>query len=221
MAGRMGVGLYILHNVIYAAVSYPIGVLGDRSSKKQILAYGYALFGLMCVLFDVRHHQPCGSCYRVSSRRCLYRNRRLHGTGARRRPSADEPTRNRVRSACYSQLVWRSSFQHCGWPALESGVLCSGPWLRGHAYADRFRPPLSVEARKQWRRKFYDPNGKPGVIVLGNRCASDTLGCAHLSSLTEGFFLVPYVRGSSKAEKARQIARTGSVSGKSVQPRPW
>jgi MFS family permease len=51
MAGRMGVGLYILHNVIYAAVSYPVGVLGDRSSKKQILAYGYALFGLMCVLF--------------------------------------------------------------------------------------------------------------------------------------------------------------------------
>jgi hypothetical protein len=32
---------------------------------------------------------------------------------------------------------------------------------------------------------------------------------------------VPYVRGSFKAEKARQIARTGSVSGKSVQPRPW
>lgn len=50
-AGRMGVGLYILHNVIYAAISYPIGVLGDRTNKKQILAFGYSLFGLMCLLF--------------------------------------------------------------------------------------------------------------------------------------------------------------------------
>lgn len=50
-ASRMGVSLYILHNVIYAAVSYPIGILGDRTNKKQILAFGYALFGLMCFLF--------------------------------------------------------------------------------------------------------------------------------------------------------------------------
>lgn len=50
-AGRMGVALYILHNVIYAAISYPIGVLGDRTNKKQILTLGYALFGLMCLLF--------------------------------------------------------------------------------------------------------------------------------------------------------------------------
>lgn len=50
-AGRMGVALYILHNVIYAAISYPVGVLGDRTNKKRILATGYALFGLMCVLF--------------------------------------------------------------------------------------------------------------------------------------------------------------------------
>lgn len=50
-AGRMGVGLYILHNVIYATVSYPVGVLGDKTNKRLILASGYALFGLMCVLF--------------------------------------------------------------------------------------------------------------------------------------------------------------------------
>jgi MFS family permease len=50
-ADRMGVALYILHNVIYAAVSYPVGVLGDRTNKKLILATGYALFGLMCLLF--------------------------------------------------------------------------------------------------------------------------------------------------------------------------
>jgi MFS family permease len=51
MAGRMGVGLYILHNVVYAGVSYPVGVLGDRTNKKHILAFGYGLFGVMCLLF--------------------------------------------------------------------------------------------------------------------------------------------------------------------------
>lgn len=51
MAGRMGVGLYILYNAVYAAVSYPAGVIGDRTNKKRLLALGYALFGLMCFLF--------------------------------------------------------------------------------------------------------------------------------------------------------------------------
>ncbi len=50
-AGRYGIALYILHNVIYAAVSYPAGALGDRVSKKSLLAVGYALFGAMCLLF--------------------------------------------------------------------------------------------------------------------------------------------------------------------------
>lgn len=50
-AGRMGVALYILHNVVYAAVSYPVGVLGDRGSKKKLLTLGYFLFGLMCFVF--------------------------------------------------------------------------------------------------------------------------------------------------------------------------
>ena len=50
-AGRIGIGLYIFHNVIYAAASYPIGALGDRMNKKLLLATGYALFGLMCLGF--------------------------------------------------------------------------------------------------------------------------------------------------------------------------
>jgi len=50
-AQRTGVALYILHNVIYAAVSYPAGALGDRVSKRMVLASGYALFGAMCLGF--------------------------------------------------------------------------------------------------------------------------------------------------------------------------
>ena len=50
-AGRYAIGLYILHNVVYAAVSYPAGALGDRVNKKTLLAIGYALFGVMCLLF--------------------------------------------------------------------------------------------------------------------------------------------------------------------------
>jgi MFS family permease len=52
-AQRMGVGLYVLHNVLYAAVSYPVGALGDRFRKRWILGTGYALFALMCLGFLV------------------------------------------------------------------------------------------------------------------------------------------------------------------------
>jgi MFS family permease len=51
VAGRYGIALYILHNVLYAAVSYPAGALGDRVNKKTLLSAGYALFGVMCLLF--------------------------------------------------------------------------------------------------------------------------------------------------------------------------
>jgi MFS family permease len=51
VAGRYGIALYILHNVVYAAVSYPAGALGDRMNKKTLLCAGYALFGIMCLLF--------------------------------------------------------------------------------------------------------------------------------------------------------------------------
>jgi MFS family permease len=51
LAGRYGIALYILHNIVYAAVSYPAGALGDRANKKTLLSVGYALFGIMCLLF--------------------------------------------------------------------------------------------------------------------------------------------------------------------------
>jgi MFS family permease len=51
LAGRYGIALYILHNVVYAAASYPAGALGDRVNKKTLLSVGYALFGIMCVFF--------------------------------------------------------------------------------------------------------------------------------------------------------------------------
>ncbi len=50
-AGRMGIGLYIFHNVIYAAVSYPVGALGDRANKTLLLSLGYGLFAAMCIGF--------------------------------------------------------------------------------------------------------------------------------------------------------------------------
>ncbi len=50
-AGRMGIGLYIFHNVIYAAASYPVGALGDKLNKTMLLALGYALFVVMCMGF--------------------------------------------------------------------------------------------------------------------------------------------------------------------------
>lgn len=50
-AGQMAIGLYIFHNVVYAAASYPAGWLGDRYNKRKLLALGYALFALMCAGF--------------------------------------------------------------------------------------------------------------------------------------------------------------------------
>jgi len=51
IARRAGIALYTFHNVLYAAVSYPAGVLGDRMDKRKLLAAGYALFGVMCLGF--------------------------------------------------------------------------------------------------------------------------------------------------------------------------
>ena len=51
IAGTFSVGLYTFSNVVYALVSYPIGVLSDIYSKKTILSIGYLLFGLLCFGF--------------------------------------------------------------------------------------------------------------------------------------------------------------------------
>lgn len=49
-ANRIGVALYIFHNVVYALVSYPAGAYGDRRSKRKLLIVGYLLFGLLAFL---------------------------------------------------------------------------------------------------------------------------------------------------------------------------
>lgn len=51
-AAAAGVGLYALHNVVYAAISYPAGVLADRMNKRALLALGYGL-GAGCALLLV------------------------------------------------------------------------------------------------------------------------------------------------------------------------
>jgi MFS family permease len=51
VAGQIGIGLYIFHNILYAAASYPAGALGDKVNKKTLLSIGYALFGVLCIGF--------------------------------------------------------------------------------------------------------------------------------------------------------------------------
>ena len=40
-AATISVGLYALHNIVYAGISYPIGVLADRMNKRVLLAFAY------------------------------------------------------------------------------------------------------------------------------------------------------------------------------------
>lgn len=49
-AASMAVALYALHNVFYAASSYPAGWLADRIPKQKILSAGYALGALVALL---------------------------------------------------------------------------------------------------------------------------------------------------------------------------
>jgi len=52
-AASVAVGLYVLHNVFYAAFSMIAGWLADRMPKNQLLAVGYALAGFMAVAIIV------------------------------------------------------------------------------------------------------------------------------------------------------------------------
>lgn len=49
-AATISVGLYALHNVVYAGISYPAGVLADRMNKRMILAFGYAIGAMTALL---------------------------------------------------------------------------------------------------------------------------------------------------------------------------
>jgi len=48
---KYSIALYLLYNIFYAALSSPIGALGDKISKKLMLSFGYALFMLTCIGF--------------------------------------------------------------------------------------------------------------------------------------------------------------------------
>jgi len=49
-AGKIAIGLYIFHNVVYARPPTRRRAR-DRTNKKALLAIGYALFTVMCVGF--------------------------------------------------------------------------------------------------------------------------------------------------------------------------
>jgi MFS family permease len=51
VAGSLAILLYTIHNVFYAALSFPIGVLADKFGKRKILVFGYLLTGLSSVGF--------------------------------------------------------------------------------------------------------------------------------------------------------------------------
>ena len=50
-AGSLAILLYTIHNVFYAALSFPIGVLADKFGKKKVLVFGYLLTGLSSIGF--------------------------------------------------------------------------------------------------------------------------------------------------------------------------
>ena len=50
-AGSLAILLYTIHNVFYAALSFPIGVIADRFGKKKMLVFGYFLTGLSSLGF--------------------------------------------------------------------------------------------------------------------------------------------------------------------------
>ena len=51
IAGSLAILLYTIHNVFYAALSFPIGVLADKFGKRKVLVFGYLLTGLSSVGF--------------------------------------------------------------------------------------------------------------------------------------------------------------------------
>jgi MFS family permease len=42
-AATMSVGLYALHNIVYAGISYPAGALADKFNKRILLVIGYTI----------------------------------------------------------------------------------------------------------------------------------------------------------------------------------
>ncbi|HHT9120740.1 MAG TPA: MFS transporter [Candidatus Hypogeohydataceae bacterium YC41] len=51
VANSTAIGLYTLHNVLYAGFAFPAGILSERFGKRTLLSIGYVLFALMCLGF--------------------------------------------------------------------------------------------------------------------------------------------------------------------------
>lgn len=54
-ASELAIALYTAHNVVFAAISYPVGVLADRIGKRGLIAAGYAAGAAMCAGFILVH----------------------------------------------------------------------------------------------------------------------------------------------------------------------
>jgi len=50
-AAAIAIGLYTFHNLIDAAAAYPAGALGDKISKRALLAIGYSLAAIVAAGF--------------------------------------------------------------------------------------------------------------------------------------------------------------------------
>ncbi len=48
-AGQTAILLYVIHNVLYAGMAFPIGALADRVGKRGLLAAGYGVAALMSI----------------------------------------------------------------------------------------------------------------------------------------------------------------------------
>lgn len=47
-ASELAIGLYTAHNIVFAAISYPVGMLADRIGKRELIAAGYAVGAIVC-----------------------------------------------------------------------------------------------------------------------------------------------------------------------------
>ncbi len=51
----MPILLYIIYNIVYALFSIPAGIVSDKIGRKNVLLFGYFLFGLTCLGFAFFH----------------------------------------------------------------------------------------------------------------------------------------------------------------------
>jgi MFS family permease len=55
-AMSIAIGLYVIHNTAHAALSYPIGVIGDRIERRSLLAVAYVIAAVAAAGFAIGPH---------------------------------------------------------------------------------------------------------------------------------------------------------------------